>query len=377
MNNKKAYVWIQNNCRLHDNPALHFRASSSNVEFISIIDPKLSSRAPVFYQFYLECLKELEKNLKQAITLYYKDTFTVLNDLLSLNNNDVLVTHAQYTDWEIETEQRLIKKFGERIFIFECETLIKYEPVQLPIHFTEFRKKVEPRLVFKELESYSENSKALVHLENYIWQKKLPLTYKETRNGLIGEDYSTKFSKYLAVGALSAQLIFNEIKRFEKVHGESESTYWIIFELLWRDFFKLQARKQKSLFFLKHGYNHKKANQSQHNSTKFAAWCEGKTANNFINAFMIQLKSTGYMSNRGRQIVASFLVHDLQCDWRAGASYFESKLIDFDPALNWGNWAYIAGVGSDPRPSRTFNTDKQQATYDPNREFINFWLMRG
>jgi deoxyribodipyrimidine photo-lyase len=82
------------------------------------------------------------------------------------------------------------------------------------------------------------------------------------------------------------------------------------------------------------------------------------------------------MSNRGRQIVASCLVNELQCDWRYGAAYFQQQLIDYDSAVNWGNWQYLAGVGADPRGSRRFNLQKQQQTYDPQGLFINAWLGR-
>jgi deoxyribodipyrimidine photo-lyase len=79
------------------------------------------------------------------------------------------------------------------------------------------------------------------------------------------------------------------------------------------------------------------------------------------------------MSNRGRQNVASYLIHDLKVDWRAGAAYFERMLIDYDAASNYGNWLYIAGVGNDPRPFRKFNTKMQQEYYDPEGTFVEKW----
>ena len=100
----------------------------------------------------------------------------------------------------------------------------------------------------------------------------------------------------------------------------------------------------------------------------------GETGNDFVDANMKELNQTGFMSNRGRQNVASYLVHDLGVDWRMGAGYFESKLIDYDPASNWGNWAYIAGVGNDPRPQRKFNTRGQAERYDAKAEYRNLWL---
>ena len=106
----------------------------------------------------------------------------------------------------------------------------------------------------------------------------------------------------------------------------------------------------------------------------FEHWKNGTTGFPYIDAIMIQLKKTGYISNRARQMVASFLTKDLQIDWRAGADYFESILIDHDVASNYGNWNYSAGVGSDPSENRYFNVYKQCLTYDPTCEFILFWI---
>ncbi len=88
---------------------------------------------------------------------------------------------------------------------------------------------------------------------------------------------------------------------------------------------------------------------------------------------MRQLNQTGYMSNRGRQLVASCLVHELGLDWRYGAAYFETQLMDYDVGSNWGNWQYLAGVGANPRGSRQFNLAKQAHTYDPKGEFVAKW----
>lgn len=95
---------------------------------------------------------------------------------------------------------------------------------------------------------------------------------------------------------------------------------------------------------------------------------------------MRELAATGFMSNRGRQNVASFLVKDLQLDWRKGAEWFESQLIDHDPCSNYGNWLYVAGLGNDPRGSdRYFNMIKQARDYDPEAKYVLTWcpeLMR-
>ena len=89
---------------------------------------------------------------------------------------------------------------------------------------------------------------------------------------------------------------------------------------------------------------------------------------------MNELATTGYMSNRGRQIAASCLIHELSVDWRFGAAYFEQQLIDYDVGSNWGNWQYIAGVGTDTRDVRRFNIEKQTQTYDPDGTYRRRWL---
>jgi deoxyribodipyrimidine photo-lyase len=89
---------------------------------------------------------------------------------------------------------------------------------------------------------------------------------------------------------------------------------------------------------------------------------------------MVELKQTGFLSNRGRQVVASYLIHDLQCDWRWGARWFESQLVDYDVCSNWGNWMYLAGVGNDPRKNRYFNIRKQTKKYDPQGVYVQTWL---
>ena len=109
------------------------------------------------------------------------------------------------------------------------------------------------------------------------------------------------------------------------------------------------------------------------NAPLIEKWIEGKTDEPFVNANMIELKKTGWMSNRGRQNVASYFAKNLKLDWRIGASYFESMLIDYDVHSNYGNWMYVSGVGNDPR-DRKFNIKLQAERYDTNNAFQNLWL---
>ncbi len=112
----------------------------------------------------------------------------------------------------------------------------------------------------------------------------------------------------------------------------------------------------------------------KHDKAKFEAWINGKTGVPFIDANMKELQLTGFMSNRGRQNVASFLTKDLGIDWTWGATYFESQLIDYDVCNNWGNWNYVAGVGNDPREDHYFNIETQVEKYDKNGDYVKLWL---
>ena len=212
---------------------------------------------------------------------------------------------------------------------------------------------------------------AIKHLNSYF-ESEAPSTYKITRNALDDWTHSTKFSAWLANGTLSVKILLNRLRLYEAQVIANDSTYWIWFELLWREYFHWYAMAHQQKLFWFRGI-------SQHAPTtcidneRLEQWQTGTTPYPIVNACMHQLKATGYMSNRGRQIVASCLIHELNLDWRYGASYFEQHLIDYDVASNWGNWQYLAGVGADPRGCRQFNLKKQTQQYDPNGDFIKKW----
>ncbi|MQM16981.1 hypothetical protein Taro_049947, partial [Colocasia esculenta] len=197
--------------------------------------------------------------------------------------------------------------------------------------------------------------------------------YKETRNGMIRPDYSTKFSPWLAFGCLSPRYVYEEVKRYEKERLANESTYWVLFELIWRDYFRFLSKKYGNSIFHLGGPRNVVSKWSQ-DQMLFESWRDGRTGYPLIDANMKELSATGFMSNRGRQIVCSFLVRDMGIDWRMGAEWFEKCLLDYDPCSNYGNWTYGAGVGNDPREDRYFSIPKQAQTYDPDGEFVAYWL---
>jgi len=218
---------------------------------------------------------------------------------------------------------------------------------------------------------------ALEHLARYFGSD-LPQTYKGTRNGMMGTDYSTKFSPWLATGALSPRQIYAALVDHEQRFGANDDTYWIWFELLWREHFRLLMQRYGSRLFVRNGLAKQPRPVNPNLTDKKAQarlehWIAGKTGQPFIDAGMRELAATGYLSNRMRQNVASYLINDLEVDWRAGAAWFEHALIDYDVSSNQGNWAYIAGVGTDPRGGRRFNPAKQARDYDPENTYQKYW----
>jgi deoxyribodipyrimidine photo-lyase len=166
-------------------------------------------------------------------------------------------------------------------------------------------------------------TEAIARLNHYFFESRAISQYKETRNGLVGADYSSKFSAWLAHGCLSPRFIYQELKNYEAQFGANESSYWLVFELLWRDYFCFMMKKYKAKFFQLAGIQTNAQKEIKTNPQQLQDWVDGNTGIDFVDANMLELKLTGFMSNRGRQNVASFLCNDLNLDWRCGAAYFE------------------------------------------------------
>jgi deoxyribodipyrimidine photo-lyase len=230
-------------------------------------------------------------------------------------------------------------------------------------------------------------------------------TYKATRNGMLGLDFSTKLSAFLAQGHITARQVHWAMVDFEEGKGpgkgavgygkgENDGTAAVRFELLWRDYMRLCLRKFGYKMFALYGIQpHAKGQQPKakknwrmiHKSNAtgddpkktmetFQRFRSGRTGVGLIDASNRELFCTGYTSNRARQNVASFLSSHLDIDWRIGAEWYEFLLIDYDVASNWGNWQYVAGVGNDPRQGRIFNPVKQALDYDAKGEYIKAWV---
>ena len=241
-------------------------------------------------------------------------------------------------------------------------------PTLNDLGFEEFR--VHKNSVFKFLGG---ETSAKERVYEYFFETKRISKYKLTRNGLLGKDYSSKLSSWLANGSISVRYVYMQIKKYEEEIEKNESTYWLFFELIWRDFFKYVSMQHKDKFFSKSGiYGNSK--DWSNNKELINRWISGETNEPFVNANMKELSQTGFMSNRGRQNVANYLTKELKIDWRIGAEYFESLLIDYDVHSNYGNWLYNAGIGNDSMPFRKFNPKLQSERYDPNKEYEKLWL---
>ena len=176
---------------------------------------------------------------------------------------------------------------------------------------------------------------ALARLKHYLWDSDSLSTYFETRNGMLGADYSSKFAPWLAHGCLSPRQVANECARYESERTKNKSTYWMVFELIWRDYFRLYCAKHGNNIF-KEGGPVGARQQWVYDPEMIKRWKEGTLGVPLVDANMRELAATGFMSNRGRQNVASYLCLDLQIDWRYGADHFESLLLDYDVCSNWG-----------------------------------------
>ena len=216
-------------------------------------------------------------------------------------------------------------------------------------------------------------TEAIQRLQDYFWQSDCLREYKETRNGMLGANYSSKFSPWLAMGCISPRYINDQVIKYETERVKNNSTYWLIFELLWRDFFRFIVAKHGNQVFKITGMQGLEIPWKE-DWQRFDLWREGKTGYPLIDANMREIAATGFMSNRGRQNVASFLTKNLGINWMMGAEWFESLLVDYDVCSNWGNWNYTAGVGNDARGFRYFNIPKQTKDYDPQGEYIKHWL---
>lgn len=423
-------LWFKQDLRLDDHPALQAAMDAERVLPLFILDPALLQLGPFGCRrmgvhrarFLLESLTALNAELRQrgsGLLVLHGRAEQLIPQLVEQFSLQEVLTLDEIAPEERNQLGAVRQALGcVPLRVLPGNHLLRSEELpcsleDLPQVYSQFRELVEQRMpVFQprpapaRLPALPENAElsfaplpslsqlglgeplsvansafpfsggepaAQARLRDYLWQRQGVRQYKDTRNGLIGSEYSSKFSPWLANGSLSARRVVAELRRHESQFGRNDSTHWLWLEMLWRDFFRWTLVRHGSALFQAGGLK-ATAHAPQQIDQRFSLWCQGRTGMPLVDANMRELLSTGFMSNRGRQVVASYLVNDLQQDWRHGAAWFEEHLLDYDPASNWGNWAYLAGVGNDPRHGRLFNALRQARQYDPDAAYVSLWL---
>ncbi len=433
MTQQRLLIWYRNDLRLHDHEPLH-RASDRTLAASQIIpvycfDPRQFGTTSYGFpktgafrtQFLLESIADLRASLRSLgsdLIIRTGLPEVILPVLAQEIGATAIYFSKEVTAEEVAVEtalQSAVKPLAIALKSFWGHTL--YHPDDLPfaIHqlpelFTSFRKQVEkyakvnrtfiapkqlpplpniqigelPQLADFGLEPPTFDQRAVMHfkggetaglarLHQYFWQQDCLKVYKETRNGMLGADYSSKFSPWLALGCLSPRYIYEQVQEYETQRVKNDSTYCLVFELLWRDYFRFICAKHGSKIFRQSGLQGMDIPWKD-DWERFDLWRQGLTGFPLVDANMRELAATGFMSNRGRQNVASFLTKNLGINWQMGAEWFESLLIDHDVCSNYGNWNYTAGVGNDARGFRFFNILKQSKDYDPQGAYVKHWL---
>lgn len=394
--------------RIIDNNALLLiNSKCKNVYTIFIFTPEQVSNSNKFksddaVQFMIESLDELSREISNnggKLYLFYGHNNKVIQDSIKAFNIDYVCFNADYTPYALERDAKIMELCNKEKIV--CEYAHDYylhvpgsilnhsgEPYQkfTPYYETAMKIHVESPSTYKKIhfqqkrvqntislrDAFSrftkENDNILVHggrtmaIQCLKTAVKMQKHYSKTHNELFKP--TTQLSAYIKFGCISIREVFKAFRNNRD----------LIRQLYWRDFYMNILYAFPSVLGkpLKPAYSKIK----WHNNTKwFNAWTTGQTGFPVVDACMRQLNETGYMHNRGRLIVSSFLIKTLLINWQHGEKYFANKLVDYDPASNNGNWQWTAGSGADSQPYfRIFNPWAQSKEYDPDALYIKKWV---
>lgn len=415
---KTAIYWFRNDLRLGDNPAFALACKevdcllpvyihSPDIEEETVWGfPRVGQHRKAFLKESLHDLRDQLRALDSDLLEFSGNALDVFKKISTQADTNVIYCEQIEAPEELEQVAALQESGFQMVAVWQSSMLdpesLPFPLQEMPDVFTQFRQQVEkqklrfatpiafpkaiPPLLTMDMPSFSLGKggaelgssqfqggerNAQAHIQQYF-ERRLPDSYKQTRNQLIGMDYSSKFSLWLASGCCSARSIAKQLSEYECLHGANDGTYWLWFELLWRDYFRFLHFKYGNKLYRPKGLG--SASSNQFDSESFLKWSSGNTGESLIDAGMRELQKTGYLSNRMRQVVASYWIYDMKGDWQAGAAWFESQLIDYDVYSNQGNWLYIAGKGTDPRGGRPFNVIKQTQDHDPKGIYRQMWL---
>jgi deoxyribodipyrimidine photo-lyase len=409
---RKAVFIFRRDLRLEDNLGLlKALEQSESVIPAFIFDPAQINRntnkyfsEPAF-QFLLNSLQELNRDLQNRgswLYVFHGDQAEVTASLIKHDGVEAVFVNKDYTPFARKRDKTIADVCNKTNVIFERHNDICLAPIEsirtqqekLYTVFTPFMKNAATYEVPKPRKN-NFNDYFADHLQTktstvgefkattdemqlalvggrsealkIMKQPQFLTGYKENRN-VPGMQHSTsRLSAHHKFGTISIR----ESYHMAAEHAGTHSHY--ISELYWRDFYYYTAYhfpivfKSSFLPWAKHI-------QWINNEDQFKAWCDGKTGVPMVDAGMRELNHTGWMHNRSRMVVASYLTKNLLIDWRWGEQYFATKLIDYDPAQNNGGWQWTASVGTDPRPLRIFNPYTQATNYDNEAVYIKRWI---
>lgn len=405
----KTLFIFRRDLRLKDNTGLIFALKESECVIPCFIftpeqienNPFKSSRA---LQFMIESLIDLQKDLEKQggrLYLFWGSPHNVVRKCITELKIDAVVFNRDYTPYSKERDKKIASTCKELSIFFQSfddALLLPFDDTlkknNTPYHiFTPYYQNASKGRIPKPIENSGKNystSSVSFALDTTIYDKILSERFEQAKGG---RDQALKILKNLenftqysvdrnipsvhGTTRLSAHLKFTTCSVREVYHMIADTlgnTSDLLRALYWRDFFTM------IIFYYPHVV--KKAFHSKFDGLKwdndptiFEKWCSGKTGFPIVDAGMRELNETGYMHNRLRMIVSSFLIKTLHIDWRWGEKYFAQNLIDYDPALNNGNWQWAASTGCDAQPYfRIFNPWRQSQKFDPDCVYIKKWI---
>ena len=412
-------LWLRNDLRLHDHEGFHIAQARNLPVTVVFILPEhwittdawgMNRLGNAKATFLRACLIDLQRSLADAgltLQILSGEPVTLLSELLGESGS--LITAVAQAPEEAGWITQLSAHWS--VTTYTSQTLFDAHQVQpllnaWPATFSRFRRWLQKHTDAEVAQDTSTAELSLTdypvtlsapvtwpdqpgariqlplnggervarqHLQDYLWQTRAVGHYHQTRNQLMGLSCSSLFSAHLAWGAISVREIWRQLTSWEQLHPDSRAVRALKDELLWREFFHWSLVVNGARVFQLNGLKDHTP-PTRFDADLWQAWCRAETGVPAIDAGLNELQRTGFVSNRLRQNMASYLIHELKLDWRLGARWFEQHLIDADPASNYGNWAYIAGVGHNPRPEHRFSLNQQLQHYDPDLQHLRHWL---
>ena len=398
-----ALFWHRRDLRIDDNKGL-FEALKQNeiVHPIFIFDKSILDKLAnndqriLFIYQEIESLKKSYQNLGSDLWVYYGEPSEIIPKIAQELNCSSVYFNNDYEPYALQRDQEIqlslnnikIEFIGKKDHvIFEKNEVLKDDGKPYTI-FTPYSRKWKANLKEEDLREYSiekyienlvqkQQEEALITLEEMGFESKVLHDFPDriAKNEILKNYHlSRNFPAVKGTSKLSLHLRFGtiSIRKLALIAREQNETY--LNELIWRDFYQMII-----FHFPKSAENSFKAQYDkiiwEKNEVHFDAWCTGKTGYPIVDAGMRELNATGFMHNRVRMVVASFLTKHLLLDWRLGAAYFAEKLLDFELASNTGGWQWAAGCGCDAAPYfRVFNPQAQQEKFDKSFEYIKKWV---